>query len=63
MKKQVKRMEEAIIPGYKLTEDEVKFLEELYVLLELKTCQRSPSILPITVVACRYQPMNNKFIQ
>jgi hypothetical protein len=23
-------MEEAIIPGYKLTEDEVKFLEEPY---------------------------------
>jgi hypothetical protein len=25
---QVKRLEEAIIPGYKLTEEEVKFLEE-----------------------------------
>lgn len=47
MKKQVKRMEEAIIPGYKLTEDDVRFLEEPYVLLP----QRALTILPVTLVA------------
>jgi aryl-alcohol dehydrogenase-like predicted oxidoreductase len=27
---QIKRLEEAIIPGYKLTDEEIKFLEEAY---------------------------------
>jgi hypothetical protein len=29
----VKRLEEAIIPGYKLTEEEIRFLEEPYVFI------------------------------
>ena len=64
LKEQVERLEEAIIPGYKLTDDEVKFLEEPCVFFALHHL-----IKPLTddffldCVVCRYQPMNIKFFQ